>query len=200
MKNIVVFGIDGVLADFEGQLVFALYEKFGTSAYRNRHLFSLEERYGSNPEMLKYAQELTNNPNFYYPLEQIEGGVRFVNMCVSFGAEIVFVSSRPELAEKFTRRWLDKHVSISDYALNCGIKDKVEFLEGCQEDVDFIVEDNPKNIKDLKNAGFDVLCWDQDWNQGIFPRLYKRMDGVVMIWQNEETESEPFRDTTVVGG
>ncbi len=198
MKNVVVCDIDGFVADFEGQLTLELYKKFGTSAYRNRHLFSLEERYEG--EMLKYAQGLTADPNFYYGLPVIGGGANFIGSFL-FSKEIVFVSSRPKSAETFTNRWIKKFVDVDmdSYGLFCGVFDKVDFLKDEKEYIDFVVEDNPKNINNLKDAGFTVYCWDQEWNHAIFPRLYERNDKTIMLWSDPSEEAKPYFSETILG-
>lgn len=192
MKNVFVFDIDGVLADYEGQLDRVLKEKFGDRANCDRSLYRLEDRY--KDEVLKYALYLTENPNFYYPLPVLPGAKSIVD---DLGGkfDFWFVTRRPESTFNVTRRWLKKlsgFLSNGDFELRCGIEDKVECLAPFSEEIACVVEDNPDTIKELQEAGFVVLCWSQDWNVGIFPRLYTRIDGVVMVWGDPSNESAPF--------
>ena len=184
----VIFDIDGVLADFEGQLVYALYEKFGEASRCDRTIFSLEKRYSG--EILEYAQSLTNDPNFYYGLPADEG-LEFANLVGVGNSHVSFVSSRPWSAESFTRRWLDGKI-YADFSVYCGITDKVAFCLPNKDFIEYIVEDNPFQIEKLKNAGFKVFCFDQVWNQGIFPRVYQNLDGEIMLWERPDEISVPF--------
>lgn len=192
MKNLVVFDVDGVLADFEGQLVKVLVSEFGEVARQKRNCFRLEDRFAERPDILSRAKELVSDPNFYYGLREIDGAFGFVDMVMDEGKGVVFVSSRPDSAQSFTARWLLKRMYKGKPVVFCGIEDKVGFLKPILESVDFVVEDNPQHIADLKSAGIDVICFDQPWNQGIFPRLYIRSDGEPMLWAQEDLEAEPF--------
>ncbi len=190
-----VFDIDGVLADYEGQLNRVLFRKFGDRGYCNRDIYSLEKRYAKEPEVLEYALALTADPNFYYPLRPIVQMLSFVeDYWIKTGNEVLFVTTRPESAETFTRRWLNKHLErFVDYTLFCGISRKSEFLlKNDFGEIEFVIEDSPSQIQDLKDNGFNALCYDQRWNQDIFPRLYCRPDGEVMLWNDPASESESF--------
>lgn len=191
MKTIVLMDVDGVMANFEGQLVRELFDKFGKDAITNRSLFSLEKRYKDFPEILEYARKLTANPNFYYPLEECEGAAEFALGLIGYGFDVRFVSSRPASAETFTRRWLRKVLEIEP-VITCGIVNKAEFAIPFRVDVDFAVDDNPDQIKELKNAGIKTLCWSQQWNEGVFPRIYQRGDGAFMFWEDESKEATEF--------
>jgi hypothetical protein len=71
-----------------------------------------------------------------------------------------------------------------------GVEDKAEFLADVV--VEFVVEDSPEQIEKLKDAGIPVLCWDKQWNEGIFPRLFTDRNGHVFLWEEESLESIPF--------
>lgn len=192
-KKLVVMDIDGVLADFEGRLVQHLVMRFGDEAIADRSFYSLERRYNSkNPEVIGEAIRFVNDPNSYYSLEEHDGAIQFVETLMVHGHKILYLSSRPKNAYMFTRRWLSKKISDMFLNLFTGIEDKAHFLSDLGESVEFVVEDSPVQIKELKEAGFTVACWSQPWNEGIFPRFYVRTDGVVMLWGSDDTEAEPF--------
>ena len=188
-----VFDIDGVLADYEGQLVKELYRRFGSVGLRNRDKYSLEDRFVDHPEILECAQMLTEDPNFYYGLPEDVAAIRFVEDLLDDGFLAVYLTSRPSTARGFTRRWLIRKLTDTNPLVFCGASDKVGWLESVYGNMDFVVEDNPEQIEKIRKAGLTVLCWSQPWNEGIFPRLYVRStDQELMLWASEDTEAEPF--------
>ena len=74
----------------------------------------------------------------------------------------------------------------------CGVGDKADFLAHLKNEIEFVVDDNPEQIARIREVGLVVVCWSQPWNEGIFPRLYVRSDGEVMLWAKEDIEAEPF--------
>lgn len=192
MDRAVVFDIDGVLADFEGQVDRELHRVFGRLADTNRSLYRFEDRYEGNLAILSYAQELTQNPNFYYGLPVIEGAIELVNTLSNMGYFPWFITSRPSLAKGFTKRWLIKHLGTDVFALACGISDKAKYIESIAETFEFIVEDSPGQKEELEAIGCNVLIWSQPWNERLFPRLYVRGDGTIMLWEDESEEADSF--------
>lgn len=192
MGDIVVFDIDGVLADFEETLVRVLYKKFSDFAYADRSIFRLEERYGNTPVVLDYALKLAANPNFYYGLPPVVGGIALLEKTMNLGSPVIYLSNRPASCQQVTVRWLKRHTTDPDLIAVCGVKDKAAYLKDCRMLIDFVVEDNPFQIENLKKNKIPVICWGQQWNEGIFPRLYVRSDGEVMLWGREDVEAEPF--------
>jgi 5'(3')-deoxyribonucleotidase len=192
-KKVVVFDIDGVLADFEGRLVEVLSKKFGGLAAINRHLFNLEERFADHPKILEAALMYTADPNFYYGIEPLSA-CQFVGELMERGVGVMYVTSRPKSHETFTRRWLQKNTPNYGKSLGlfCGVEDKADFLADVP--VEFLVEDNPAEITRCKNSGIQVLTWEQEWNQDFFPRLYAGNDGL-MLQMDGATEAYPFWNT-----
>lgn len=193
MKSIAVFDIDGVVADFEGRLNFYLHTEFDRRATCNRSIYSLEERYADRPDVLKKALEFTADPNSYYPLFAETPMILFIKRIAEDGYSIYFVTSRPALAENVTRRWLHKYVNCG-FQLYCGVSDKTKFLSAAEwsQDVEFAIDDSANIVKSLLAVGFNAICYDQPWNQGVFPRLYVRSDGELMLWENESVEAQSF--------
>lgn len=192
MNKLIVLDIDGVLANFEDRLVHMLWQEFGSVALENRDCYKLEDRWGDRPEVLNKARQLTADPNIYYGLEMHDGADNFLATLVFDDHPFMFVTSRPEYMESVTRRWLNRKFRITNPRLYCGILDKAEFLSRIKDSIDFVIDDNPEIIKSLQDKGFVAVCWSQEWNMGIFPRLYVRSDGEVMLWSREDIEAEPF--------
>jgi hypothetical protein len=190
MNKMVVFDIDGVLAKFEPRLVEVLDGEFGSNARVNRHVFSLKERFEKHPEILFRALELVEDPNFYYGLEYDKNATVFLADLASAGFGVMYLTSRPKSSYSFTKRWLSKIAPNSGTNSLFMESDKADFLSDV--DVDFVVEDDQSQIEKLKKSGKTVLCWHQEWNEGIFPRLYARSDGEIMYWSEVGEESEPF--------
>lgn len=191
----VIFDIDGVLADFEGQAVKELYRKFQDIGKANRHLFRFEDRFNGYSQVIEYANGLVADANFYYALPPIEEGIAFLEELMNEGYEIIYVTSRPLSAYSFTYRWLLKNTTDIEPNVICGVGDKANFVSHLKNEVEFVVDDNPEQIARIKEVGLVVVCWSQPWNEGIFPRLYVRSDGEVMLWAKEDIEAEPFFTT-----
>lgn len=194
-KNVVVFDIDGVLADFEGKLVDALVNEFGGLGSLNRHKFNMGERFKDHPKILRRAEQYINDPNFYYGIEPNYHACNLVADFMEDGYGVMYVTSRPKSHETFTRRWLQKNTP--DYSkslgLFCGVSDKADFLKDVS--VEFLIDDNPAEITRCKKNSIPVLCWWQAWNSECFPRLFVASevdDRVLMVQANESTESVPF--------
>ncbi len=196
MNKLVVFDIDGVVADFEWKLVKTLAGEFpGNDDFTaNRDKFKLESRYTG--EVLRRAKQLTADPNFYYDMNHVSGAFSFVTDLVDNGFSVMFYSSRPTYMNNVTRRWLHKEFGWyfeNSFGVFVGVRDKSFFLsELTGSTIEFVVEDNPEEIQTLKSNGFTVLTWENPWNEGIFPRLYLRKDGELMLWVASYIEAEPF--------
>lgn len=191
-KKIVAFDVDGVLAKFEQKLVDVLVGEFGKMGGINRFFFSLEDRFKNHPDVLKKALQYVADPNFYYSIPRDDGACDFVADLMEDGWGVMYVTSRPRSHETFTRRWLQKNTNKYEksYGLFCGISNKSEFLKDV--DVEFLVEDNPEEIIRCKNSKIPVMCWAQQWNDHLFPRLYTDKEGVLMLWIDEESDATPF--------
>ena len=100
----VIFDIDGVLADFEEQMVGELYRKFDHIGKANRNLFRFEDRFPGYPDIIEYANKLIADANFYYALPPIEEGIAFLEELMDEGYEIIYATSRPLSAYSFTYR------------------------------------------------------------------------------------------------
>ena len=192
MKSFVVFDIDGVLADFEGDLVSKLVDTFGISGKANRHFYEMEDRFYGRNDILDTAEYFMDYPPFYRSIEPIYSAIQFAKDLMQSGLGVMYLTSRPRGTEAFTRMWLQKHTW--NYSGSMGVffaENKADFLADI--DVEFVVEDSPAHIQALKNAGKSVFCWSQPWNEGIFPRLFtERQSDTIFLWSNSRDEAEPF--------
>jgi 5'(3')-deoxyribonucleotidase len=191
-KKIVAVDIDGFLADFEGRLNKVLVAKFQERGRSDRSKYTMEERYANDGEVLKYALDFIADPNSYYGLDECEGAIPFLEALMDDGYKILYVTARTSSAYSITRRWLTKHTTDPDILLQCGVANKAVFLREFSEEIDFVVDDSPEQIAKLKEFGYTAVVWHQPWNEGIFPRIYIRTDGEVMLWADASVEAEPF--------
>lgn len=198
MSKLAVFDIDGVLCEFEPALVHALAMEFGEIAKLNRSEYSLEERFKAYPELAKRALELTANPNFYYGLKRDDYAHEFTIELMNSGYAIMYLTSRPKSCEAFTRRWLEKNTFNYSETLGlfCDVQEKAEFLSDIG--VDIVVDDSMEQVAHLHKLGKPAFCWSQEWNKGMFPRLYVDKDETLMLWKREDEEAEPFWATIEV--
>lgn len=189
----VVFDIDGVLAEFEPYLVACLENEFGSLATKGRNMYHFQERFAEYPYILEKAEGIQADPNIYYCLEPNPAAVKLVCSLIELGYGVLYVSARPKYTETYTRRWLEKHTGCYKHSLGlwCGIENKADYLSDI--DVDFVVEDSPDQIQRLREFGIPYLCWGQEWNSGIFPRLVtERQSDDVFLWESESTPERPF--------
>lgn len=197
MKKLVVFDLDGVLRDFEGALLEQLAERFGGVAYLKRHLYSFYERFASHPAATDFMERFVADPMSYVNLPSIDPMIDFAYDCME-NYDVLFLSSCPQGAWRKTILWLrDQGLDVANDQVYCGVKNKTEWLSSYTRDgqeVEFVVEDSPDNIKSLQNAGFRAYAWSQPWNEGVFPRLEASRDGEIMVWATPDTESFPFTD------
>jgi len=94
----------------------------------------------------------------------LPGAVEALDMLASSGAEICYVTARPEQAKAVTLGWLKKWYFPSGQLIMTQAKDEaVEKLS-----LDLVLEDAPPEIEKLKKAGVDIVVYRQPYNNGLF--------------------------------
>lgn len=182
MKNLIVFEIDNVLADLDSTLIDLAYREFGMgrSALKDE-------------ELQKFYATVRNDPNIYYGLRPVKPMIGFfLDLEASEYAVGVF-SSRPETAQKFTEKWLDKQLMTKPIFVYCGISDKSNFLYGIKDDLLFVVDSEPVEIEKMKIDGLPIFAYTENILNApeIHPLLYARQSGEIMLWQKSEEDAMP---------
>lgn len=190
MNKVVIVDIDGVIAKTEPFLLDELKDYY-EGVFDNRHIYSFEDRFRGNQDLINAVERTLNYPLFYRNVPPDLHAINFVADLKKSGFPIMYVTSRPRITNTFTGLWLQKYTY--DYSHTMGVwfaEDKAHLLEDV--DVEFVIDDSPKQIKSLKESGKVVFCWAQPWNEGVFPRLFSDRDGTVYLWEREDVEEEPF--------
>lgn len=188
-RGTVVFDIDGVLADFEQ----AWCREFGN---QNRHLYKMEERLEGNPLRIKESLEFIRDPNIYYGLEPIVGGINFLKSFIERNYYVIVATSRPKVARTVTQRWLTNQGV--PYMKLYFVDKKAEELNTIGQTssylkADILVDDNPEILDDCAQYFISPICWKQPWNEYWFPKVWAIDDGKFAFQQyNETNEIESY--------
>ena len=165
-RGIVVFDLDGVLADFEG----AFCEAFG---YDNRHEYQLGKRY---PEHADTVSGWVQEPKNYAELAPIFGGVMWMNQVMSLGFYTAIVTARPTSLKEVTENWLNKynirpHKVVHSTIKAAAIKEMVEELD---LPTTLFVDDNIHQLSLVRDEmpWIECVAWEQPWNTGWMPRAH----------------------------
>lgn len=181
MKNI-AFDIDGVLTDIEkfqlevgGQF---FKEKYGLPIV-NRNGYSIKEIFNCTSE--QEYEFWKKNIIFYaskYPIRP--GASETINKLINDGFNVFIISSRIKTSEDsalgllmrtLLKRWLVSNgINISPNNMKfCSVENSgIEKANMCeQNNIDYIVEDCPSNIKELKTVT-NVICYLSNYNRDCF--------------------------------
>ena len=176
-RGLVVFDLDGVLADFEG----AFCEAFGCA---NRHLYNLEERY---PEYADTVSEWASNPENYRELAPIFGGILFMNQTMGRGFFTVIMTSRNPSMRKVTEEWLGRFNIRPHSLVFSDHKDVDIFLisEQMQLPLVMFVDDAVRNLEAIRVDYPDeiAVAWAQPWNVGWKPRAWYDAEKMAVVVQ-----------------
>lgn len=183
-RGTVCFDIDGVLADFEGRFC----QIFGNG---NRHLYELEERFTGEIEKIKEIKKTVNDPNLYYGLEPIQGGIEFLKSFIDRDYHVIIATGRPKASETMTRRWLNNY--CVPFMKLIFTTDKANELHGMGQNLsylktDILVDDNPKVLEECDDYFIQPLCWKQEWNEYFYPKVWwDEQEKKVMYQEYDET-------------
>lgn len=197
-KKMVIFDIDGVLANFEGTLVEYLREKYGKDASANRNMYSIEGRFAKRKDILADALAFTADPNSYYGLEPIEKGIDLVSQLIDRDYPMLFLSGRPQVAQEMTIRWLRKNIKDYDLALGAAclgsLKMKRILSPEVKDLIEFVVDDNPEIVAELNKNGIIAYAWSQPWNTGAYPVIVPDNNHCADVFKNKFDKAVPFFD------
>lgn len=164
-----VLDVDGVLCNFEALAC----EAFG---HKNRHLYSLEERYPQyDPGII---QEFVNNEDNYINLSPIFGGILLLQQLKERGFYTILMTSRGEHLRAVTEAWLtvyhlepdglifEKNKADRIYDWNFGVIGELQ-------PITLFVDDSVSHLQQVKKLNPEVTClsYSQPWNTEWFPRI-----------------------------
>ena len=150
--------VDGVLRDMMTPFVTKYNEEFsdGVTSYFDVKSYDLKESFPSYDSSMLY--EWKNELFRDAPRHLDTKG--FVGEISRYG-DVHIVSAQPFGLEDLTLEWLRKNEVLYE---------SVSFIEDKSLlDLDYLVDDNPKNINEAKGVGLGVLRpWNVNSNQGVF--------------------------------
>lgn len=162
--------VDGVLIDFEDHFRYKaeMYDllELNKQGAKDKNIFWIQDKYDwtkeeANNFMQKYCVELTNNSNI------IAGAGEVVNFLEKENHHLVIISARGlegDLLCDLAKEKLDK-AEINFQKYHWKIKNK---LEVCQkENIEIMIDDNPKTCKMLSNAGIMTLYFRNIYGEEI---------------------------------
>lgn len=201
LKRVAAIDIDGVLANFEDFLVEFMKSIYPEVGGKNRHLYSLRQRYKGVRGAAETAIAFSQDPNAYYGLHPIEGGFMFLKEVLDHGFDVVLVTARPTFpgykksARFTTQSWLRRNlvnfgIDFDDLLGVKFVSNKAAWLHN--KDIALFVDDNPEEIHDAKKLGIPAYSWAQPWNEHMYPKLFRTRDGYTMVQDNDSTTARYF--------
>lgn len=106
----------------------------------------------------------TKHLEVFAEAEPMPGAAEALDILASGGAEIYYLTARPEKARWITVEWLKRWGFPDARLIMTQEKDKT----ARKLELDLVVEDAPPEIEKLKKAGIDVVVYRQPYNKGIF--------------------------------
>jgi uncharacterized HAD superfamily protein len=167
--------LDGVLSSFADYVLPKVNARLGTS-YTKDDWTAWEARTCLSKDAAEIIHNLAHDPMTYLLAEPIEGAVLSVRK-LSYLAEIVIVTHRPENCRDATAAWLQAHQV--PYNRLYIVKDKVETIKGL--DLLAYVEDNGEWAEKIAESTASLLL-AQPWNSPS-PKVIRResWNGLVKV-------------------
>jgi 5'-nucleotidase len=149
--------VDGVLRDFVSQLK-EVYKKHNpTHEVGDVTQWNMSNAFPQCEDIKKfyidYADDVMGNAMPYI------GARTFIQDIVDAGHDVIIVTHQHSNTEKYTLDWLNKWGF--PYKAIIFAEDKTI------ADVDIILDDNPRNIKDLRSVNRHAVLFDQPWNKDM---------------------------------
>lgn len=170
--SVVIFDIDGVIADYSTHYQNFLENVCGlTKVNKKRKSYSFYETYG----ITRQAEEQFNTDfvqlGGFKDIPVYPGVVGVMNKLRKSGNKIVLVTARPNWIFKRiasdTQEWLEKNKV--PYDLLFWNKDKSDVIINSifPANIKCMVEDRDKHAIEVSHIGVDVLLMDKSYNKGI---------------------------------
>jgi 5'(3')-deoxyribonucleotidase len=162
--------VDGVLADFMGQLLHNYNQKYGTNY---KHADIKDWNFGGIFHSGRKWQDHINH-DFWVNLPLLPWAHQLVETIRATKKPYAFLTSLPNgtgTSVEDRRMWLDKHFMIDP-------KDppSKRMIVACRKDLvinksDIMVDDSPDNVAAGRSVGATVLPMAQPWNPDIVGRM-----------------------------
>jgi 5'(3')-deoxyribonucleotidase len=159
MNLIIGLDVDGVLRDWTGSVsrvykkIYPHHEVKPITAWDIAQFFPIGE------EIYKFAyvkqvKDICLNARPY------KNAAKFAKILKDLGNTVIIISSQPnEKSKIYTRKWLKKNEIIYDKLFFSNNKHEINF--------DVHLDDSPKNIISMREAGKNVVCLARPWNRAV---------------------------------
>lgn len=189
--NYLLIGIDGVLADLEGDIVTRLKREFGHHGEANRENPVVLDRFPKRKDIFDRAMEYLQNEDVYRCLNRDMGAVNFVSNAYERGYKIAFLCKRDRTLEDITERWLKKAIMwmVSPEIIWASEEDD---LKEIIPHVKIFVDDNPYTVRSFEKLGGNAYSWDQPWNYSVYPKIWTDSRGEAVLQTGDEADGVYF--------
>ena len=183
--------LDGVCADFYGQMrkVTAEWREVPLASLTKNVTYGLREWKIGRREYPSLHRIAVTARNFFRDVPMIPGARRILRRLSKDGYRIRIVTHRlfveyfHAMAVQQTIEWLDHHgIPYRDL---CFMKDKG------QVGADIYVEEDPKNIKSLRDGKHYTICFANSTNKDVGPPRAKNWDEVYNLIKKKERRLRP---------
>ncbi len=169
MKKNICIDIDGTMSDpyfFIPYLNELTGKNLTKEDYTSIHW---NDTYG--PEFQDIYENFDEEYTYIYNEVELQEGVKeVIDLLLARGKEVYFVTARSQKIDKITRAWLEsKGIDSSKVYSLSGNEEKV--ITAQKLNCDFFIEDNPSNIKNLYEAGFNVIAMESNYNRKHLSKL-----------------------------
>lgn len=150
---------DDVIANFVQEMLKDRNEKIGTDhKYEDVVTYDLSSCLGTTPEYMTEYLRTLGTTGFFKELPQIADSRMYMNRMKLAGHDLYIITSRS--CAKDTIDWLDEQKYSYDNVFLTPRKHEVSKALG----LDFMIEDNPRHIKDISEQGVHVIVPNHPWN------------------------------------
>jgi len=159
---IVGVDIDNVIADTEKRLRAWLYDTKGLKIEREDITsYALDTVPGMDEHTLGLIIKEFRQGDIFLDLEVMDGARETLDRLYGNGHRLILVTSRPQIVEEKTRRWLDdKAIPFHELIFNENSK-----VNGTPYEV--FIEDQGNFATELADDGTFVLLYDAPWNRHV---------------------------------
>lgn len=156
--------IDGVLADFPGNLEAEYNKRFGTH-YPPGFFGYSRAQWPALHEIPENMATLFHDPEYSRNIAVIPGATKALQVLSQSGFALCIVTHRLS-APELTKAWLHTHFgdTFAKIIFCSGIpKGKV-----CrQHDINILIDDDPLHLENLQQHNIKTLLYPQPWNAGV---------------------------------
>jgi len=158
--------IDNVLADTANAVLKGINKKYNTK-FTEEDVSSWDHRWDINGTTISYTDELFelyDTFGFLYSIPAYKDGVNAVRNMIHNNHEVFLLTGRMPKYKPMTDLWANRVYPNITVRYADG-KEKYSDL------FDVLIDDSPREVKNVSRAGKHVLLMDRPWNRDV-PKIY----------------------------